>query len=101
MTVAPVWPALKSAAARPPATRSAAILIEEVGFRRYRNRDLMLLAGWSLLELFWYRPLTAIWRTWATVLVVAARGRTRFKRARLWPATCASSRSRPTHPLGA
>jgi cellulose synthase/poly-beta-1,6-N-acetylglucosamine synthase-like glycosyltransferase len=52
---------------------AGAILIEEVGFRRYRDRDLMLLAGWSLLELFWYRPLTALWRTWATVLVFAGR----------------------------
>jgi cellulose synthase/poly-beta-1,6-N-acetylglucosamine synthase-like glycosyltransferase len=52
---------------------AGAILIEEVGFRRYRNRDLMLLAGWSLAELFWYRPLTAFWRTWATVLVFAGR----------------------------
>jgi cellulose synthase/poly-beta-1,6-N-acetylglucosamine synthase-like glycosyltransferase len=52
---------------------AGAILIEEVGFRRYRSRDLMVLAGWSLLELFWYRPLTAIWRTWATVLVFVGR----------------------------
>jgi cellulose synthase/poly-beta-1,6-N-acetylglucosamine synthase-like glycosyltransferase len=52
---------------------AGAILIEEVGFRRYRSRDLMLLAGWSLLELFWYRPLTAVWRTWATVLVFVGR----------------------------
>jgi cellulose synthase/poly-beta-1,6-N-acetylglucosamine synthase-like glycosyltransferase len=52
---------------------AGAILIEEVAFRRYRNRDLMRLAGWSLLELFWYRPLTAIWRTWATTLVIAGR----------------------------
>jgi hypothetical protein len=33
----------------------------------------MLLAAWSLLELFWYRPLTAVWRTWATVLVLTRR----------------------------
>jgi cellulose synthase/poly-beta-1,6-N-acetylglucosamine synthase-like glycosyltransferase len=52
---------------------AGALLIEEVGFRRYRARDLMLLAGWSLLELFWYRPLTAIWRVWATVLVLVGR----------------------------
>jgi cellulose synthase/poly-beta-1,6-N-acetylglucosamine synthase-like glycosyltransferase len=49
---------------------AGALLIEEVGFRRYRNRDLMLIGAWSLLELLWYRPLTAIWRTWATVLVI-------------------------------
>jgi cellulose synthase/poly-beta-1,6-N-acetylglucosamine synthase-like glycosyltransferase len=52
---------------------AGAILIEEVGFRRYRTRDLMLLASWSLLELFWYRPLTAAWRTWATLLVIVGR----------------------------
>ena len=50
---------------------ASALLIEEVGFRRYRNRDLMLLGAWSLVELFWYRPLTAIWRIWATILVIA------------------------------
>jgi cellulose synthase/poly-beta-1,6-N-acetylglucosamine synthase-like glycosyltransferase len=52
---------------------AGAILIEEVGFRRYRTRDLMLLAGWSVAELLWYRPLTAVWRLWATVLVVFGR----------------------------
>ena len=55
------------------AQTAGAILIEEVGFRRYRNRDLMMLAGWSLLELFWYRPLTALWRVWATLLVAFGR----------------------------
>jgi cellulose synthase/poly-beta-1,6-N-acetylglucosamine synthase-like glycosyltransferase len=52
---------------------AGAILVEEVGFRRYRNRDLILLALWSLAELFWYRPLTTLWRTWATVLSVTGR----------------------------
>jgi cellulose synthase/poly-beta-1,6-N-acetylglucosamine synthase-like glycosyltransferase len=52
---------------------AGALLIEEAGFRRYRVRDLMRLAGWSLLELFWYRPLTAIWRLWATALVLTGR----------------------------
>ena len=52
---------------------ASAILIEEVGFRRYRNRDLMMLGAWSLVELFWYRPLTALWRIWATVLVIVGR----------------------------
>ena len=52
---------------------AGALLIEEVGFRRYRNRDLMLLGAWSLVELFWYRPLTAIWRIWATLLVIVGR----------------------------
>ncbi len=52
---------------------AGAILIEEVGFRRYTVRDLMVLAGWSLVELFWYRPLTALWRLWATMLVLLGR----------------------------
>ena len=52
---------------------ASALLIEEVGFRRYRNRDLMLLGAWSLVELFWYRPLTALWRIWATALVIVGR----------------------------
>jgi cellulose synthase/poly-beta-1,6-N-acetylglucosamine synthase-like glycosyltransferase len=52
---------------------AGAILIEEVGFGRYRTRDLMVLAGWGVLELFWYRPLTALWRTWATVLTLVGR----------------------------
>ena len=32
-----------------------------------------MLGAWSLVELFWYRPLTALWRIWATVLVIAGR----------------------------
>ncbi len=52
---------------------AGAILIEEIAFRRYRTRDLVLLGCWSLLELFWYRPLTAVWRTWATILAIAGR----------------------------
>jgi hypothetical protein len=52
---------------------ASALLIEEVGFRRYRSRDLMLLGTWSLAELLWYRPLTALWRTWATLLVLTGR----------------------------
>jgi cellulose synthase/poly-beta-1,6-N-acetylglucosamine synthase-like glycosyltransferase len=52
---------------------AGAILVEEVGFRRYRSRDLLLLGLWSLLELFWYRPLTLLWRVWATVLLLVGR----------------------------
>ena len=51
----------------------SALLIEEVGFRRYRNRDLIILGAWSLIELFWYRPLTALWRVWATALMITGR----------------------------
>ena len=52
---------------------ASALLIEEIGFRRYRSRDLMLLGAWSMVELFWYRPLTALWRIWATVLVIVGK----------------------------
>jgi cellulose synthase/poly-beta-1,6-N-acetylglucosamine synthase-like glycosyltransferase len=52
---------------------AGAILIEQVGYERYRRRDLMLIGAWSLLEIFWFRPLTAFWRTWATILFVAGR----------------------------
>jgi cellulose synthase/poly-beta-1,6-N-acetylglucosamine synthase-like glycosyltransferase len=52
---------------------AGAILIEEIGFRRYTIRDLMLLAGWSLAEVLWYRPLTALWRVWATLLLLSFR----------------------------
>jgi cellulose synthase/poly-beta-1,6-N-acetylglucosamine synthase-like glycosyltransferase len=50
-----------------------AILIEDVGYERYRGRDLIRLTGWALLETLWYAPLTAFWRTWATGLVLAGR----------------------------
>jgi cellulose synthase/poly-beta-1,6-N-acetylglucosamine synthase-like glycosyltransferase len=52
---------------------AGAILIEDVGFGRYRARDLMLIACWGVLEIFWFRPLTAIWRTWATLLFLVGR----------------------------
>ena len=52
---------------------AGAILVEEVGLRRYRSRDLLLLGLWSVLELFWYRPLTLLWRVWAMVLLLVGR----------------------------
>ena len=52
---------------------AGALVIEETGFRRYRTRDLTLLGLWSLAELFWYRPITAWWRTWATFLWLTGR----------------------------
>jgi cellulose synthase/poly-beta-1,6-N-acetylglucosamine synthase-like glycosyltransferase len=55
------------------AQTAGAILIEQLGFERYRGRDVMLIGGWSLLEIFWYRPLTAFWRVWATVLFFTGR----------------------------
>lgn len=52
---------------------AGAILIEQLGFERYHRRDLMLIGGWGLLEIFWYRPLTAFWRVWATLLFMLGR----------------------------
>ena len=52
---------------------AGAILIEDVGFGRYRVRDLIMIACWGVLEIFWFRPLTAIWRTWATFLFLIGR----------------------------
>lgn len=52
---------------------AGAVLIEEVGFRRYQVRDLMWIAGWSLVEILWFRPLTAVWRVWATFLFLTGR----------------------------
>jgi len=38
------------------ATMSAAsMLIEEIGFHRYRAKDLARLTAWGLLEAFWFR----------------------------------------------
>jgi cellulose synthase/poly-beta-1,6-N-acetylglucosamine synthase-like glycosyltransferase len=47
---------------------AGAILTEEIGFGRYRRRDLILIGGWALPETFWYQPLSAIWRFWASLL---------------------------------
>jgi hypothetical protein len=52
---------------------AGAILTEEIGFGRYRRRDLLLIGGWSLLEMFWYQPLSAVWRVWASVLWLIGR----------------------------
>ena len=52
---------------------AGAILTEEIGFGRYRRRDLLLIGGWSLLEMFWYQPLSAVWRVWASFLWLIGR----------------------------
>jgi biofilm PGA synthesis N-glycosyltransferase PgaC len=72
---------------------AGAILIEELGFGRYPQRDLMLVAGWGLLELFWYRPLTAFWRAWVTILFLTVRrpGWGKIPRGLLWPKRRATS----------
>jgi hypothetical protein len=50
-----------------------ALLIEEVGFRRYGRAGMTRLIAWGLLETFWYRPLLALWRAWATITFVFGR----------------------------
>src|SRR5262249_913874 len=49
---------------------ATALLIEEIGFRRYHSKDLALLAGWGLVEALWFRPALAWWRLKATLLAV-------------------------------
>jgi cellulose synthase/poly-beta-1,6-N-acetylglucosamine synthase-like glycosyltransferase len=50
-----------------------ALLIEETGFRRYGRSGMNRLLAWGLLEVFWYRPLLAVWRTWATIQLLLGR----------------------------
>jgi cellulose synthase/poly-beta-1,6-N-acetylglucosamine synthase-like glycosyltransferase len=50
-----------------------ALLVEETGFRRYGRAGMTRLLGWSLLECLWYRPLLAVWRTWATFSLLFGR----------------------------
>lgn len=50
-----------------------ALLVEETGFRRYGRAGMTRLLGWSLLECLWYRPLLALWRTWATFSLLLGR----------------------------
>jgi hypothetical protein len=35
---------------------AASLLIEEIGFHRYRAEDLARLTAWRLVEAFWFRP---------------------------------------------
>lgn len=52
---------------------TTALLIEEIGFRHYRARDVALLTGWGLVESLWFRPALAWWRLKATVLALLGR----------------------------
>jgi cellulose synthase/poly-beta-1,6-N-acetylglucosamine synthase-like glycosyltransferase len=52
---------------------AGAILTEEIGFGRYRRRDLLLIGGWAMIEMFWYQPLSALWRVWASFLWLIGR----------------------------
>ena len=50
-----------------------ALLVEEVGFRRYNAKDLARLTAWGLVESLWFRPALAWWRLRATVLALTGR----------------------------
>jgi cellulose synthase/poly-beta-1,6-N-acetylglucosamine synthase-like glycosyltransferase len=46
---------------------TTALLIEEIGFRRYRALDLARLTAWGFVEALWFRPPLAWWRLRATM----------------------------------
>jgi hypothetical protein len=52
---------------------ATALLIEEIGFRRYRAKDLARLTAWGLVEALWFRPVLAWWRLQATALALIGR----------------------------
>jgi cellulose synthase/poly-beta-1,6-N-acetylglucosamine synthase-like glycosyltransferase len=52
---------------------ATALLIEEIGFRRYHAKDLARLMAWGLVESLWFRPALAWWRLQATVRVLSGR----------------------------
>jgi hypothetical protein len=55
------------------ALSATALLIEEIGFRRYRARDLARLMSWGMVESLWFRPALAWWRLKATALAIIGR----------------------------
>jgi cellulose synthase/poly-beta-1,6-N-acetylglucosamine synthase-like glycosyltransferase len=52
---------------------ATALLIEEIGFRRYRAKDLARLTAWGFVEALWFRPFLAWWRLKATLLALTGR----------------------------
>ena len=52
---------------------TTALLIEEIGFRRYRAKDMALMTVWGVVEALWFRPFLAWWRLKATMLALAGR----------------------------
>jgi hypothetical protein len=52
---------------------ATALLIEEIGFRRYRGKDLARLTAWGFVESLWFRPAMAWWRLKATALALSGR----------------------------
>ncbi len=54
---------------------TTALLIEEIGFRRYHAKDLVRLTAWGFVEALRFRPAMAWWRVKATLLASSAFGR--------------------------
>jgi cellulose synthase/poly-beta-1,6-N-acetylglucosamine synthase-like glycosyltransferase len=52
---------------------ATALLIEDIGFRRYHAGGLVRLTGWGLVEALWFRPALAWWRLKATLLALTGR----------------------------
>ena len=52
---------------------ATALLIEEIGFRRYKATDLARLTVFGMLESLWFRPVLAWWRLKATLLTITGR----------------------------
>jgi cellulose synthase/poly-beta-1,6-N-acetylglucosamine synthase-like glycosyltransferase len=52
---------------------ATALLIEEIGFRRYHAKDLARLTMWGLVESVWFRPAMAWWRLKATLFALIGR----------------------------
>jgi len=52
---------------------ATALLIEEIGFRRYKAADLARLTVFGMLESLWFRPVLAWWRLKATALTIIGR----------------------------
>jgi cellulose synthase/poly-beta-1,6-N-acetylglucosamine synthase-like glycosyltransferase len=52
---------------------AVALLIEEIGFRRYQAKDLASMMAWGLVEALWFRPALAWWRLKATSLALVGR----------------------------
>jgi hypothetical protein len=52
---------------------ASALLIEEIGFRRYRAKDLARLTLFGIIESLWFRPAMAWWRLKATFFALIGR----------------------------
>jgi cellulose synthase/poly-beta-1,6-N-acetylglucosamine synthase-like glycosyltransferase len=52
---------------------ATALLIEEIGFRRYHAKDLARLTAWGFVEALWFRPVLAWWRVKATFFALIGR----------------------------